>query len=290
MASIRDHAYAGAVPVPPDYVKLVELHGTAQHLLVMAGWLGATGYGSVGNPMVVPLHELVSLLSNAIVLANDGGGPTFLARGINADVLNVVWNALQDVGSGDAPDVLKYDVPYVVRGSLEKELSRRRDILAASPRRGEITLDVATMPLRPNDAAGGDVPGFMINGLAFERGSIGHDESGDLSMYSFLVYFAPDIYNQAGLRDAASTSVTALRRLGSAFARWVNERTGDPGMTATMTDGELGVSLRDYVSRLAMPPAIRGHAPPGPARLAQLTAMLMRIQSIERCEITHLQD
>eukprot|EP00966_Prymnesium_polylepis_P180033 4168752-Prymnesium_polylepis.1 len=75
----------------------------------------------------------------------------------------------------------------------------------------------------------------MVNGLMFEKGSLSlaTPSSGGLSLYSFLVYFAPDLYSQDGFRDPQSVGMQSLRRLSAAFSRWVDERTGDPNYATT---------------------------------------------------------
>jgi hypothetical protein len=52
----------------------------------------------------------------------------------------------------------------------------------------------------------------MVNGLMFEKGSLATPSGGGLSLYSFLVYFAPDLYTPR----AASTTLnrSACSRYG----------------------------------------------------------------------------
>ena len=287
MSSIRAYALPGPAPVAPGTPKMVELNGTAKALKVMAPWAGISGDGTAGDPMLAPLAEIVSIIGEGAVMDNDGGGLGVFAYGLTADQCSAIWDAVvQDVGSAEQPDALKTDVAYSL-GALDTEFNRRRDIIAASARRVEIVIDpVATVALSAHVAVG-QLPQFMVNGLMFEKNSLATPSGDGLSLYSFLVYFAPDLYSQGGFHDPQSVGVTSLRRLSATFSRWVDERTGDPNYATTMSDQELSSMLRDFVERLRLPAALRGHAPPGLTRLAQLTALLMRLRSIEHGVKTH---
>ena len=98
---------------------MVELNGTAQALKVMAPWAGIAGDGTAGEPMLTPLAEVVSIVGEAAVMDNDGGGLGVFAAGLTADQCSAIWDAVvQDVESAKQPDALNTDVAYSL-GALD---------------------------------------------------------------------------------------------------------------------------------------------------------------------------
>jgi len=127
-----------------------------------------------------------------------------------------------------------------------------------------------------------------IPGLRWRMGSIAVENSGALGAYAELLYFAPELYDVGGLHDANLVSVQALRRLGSSFARFMNDRSGDPDMLDDMSDAELGLSFRDFLLRLRAPAALRSFLAPDLGRLVQLTGLLLRLRGISQNTGVHL--
>ena len=115
MASIRAYALPGPAPVAPGTPMMVELNGKAQALKIMAPWAGIAGDRTAGDPMLAPLAEVVSIVGEAAVMDNDGGGLGVFAAGLTADQCSAIWDAVvQDVGSAEQPDALKTDVALLV--------------------------------------------------------------------------------------------------------------------------------------------------------------------------------
>ena len=290
MASIRDPvAVAGAVAPPAGTATLSELHGSAQAIRVLAPWIEVTGTGAADNPYSCSRADLSALMSCAAVLDNTVGGPAIVASRLSSAQMAALWDAVQSVGDGDSQEPLDLTLEHS-RGSLELELSWRRDLLSSSARRAEIVVDVAGLEAVDVGAQAANVPDFLRLGMTWDKGSVASNETGSIEAYSIISYFAPELYSVGGFEDAASTGLAALRRLGSSLTRWLDERTGDPNIAANMTAQELAVTFRDYGVRLLPPPALRIAVAPGNARLSQLTTWLMRLKSIEKGDLTHIQE
>ena len=284
MANVYINDYVEAGPLPLGGVKLFMLTGKAAKLKVAAGYLGAFGGDGEDplDPLLVPAASLSVLLAHGSIVHDTDCNRSPLDSRMTAAQLDNVFGALAgNVGSEEAPDMLDLDEPWPY-GALEAELGRRRDVLISKSSHAAITLDPLAFTDLDAGGAMNDIPAFMLPGLRWRMGSIAVENSGALGAYAELLYFAPELYDVGCLHDANLVSVQALRRLGSSFMRFMNDRSGDPDMLDDMSDAELGLSFRDFLLRLRAPVALRSFLAPDLGRLVQLTGLLLRLRGISQ--------
>ena len=287
-------------------IRKYAVYGEARKLRAMTamnGWADG-GNDEGGDYFLCDAADMEALVAWGMIIGPQlTNGPSWVGHGI--DVAKLSWALdvlISDLGAGAGP--LQLDPEHraaFVRGEIEREFEKRRDLIMAgsgpgmADKRAAITIENPDVLTATEDTMEGLPP--FLQGVTWSRGSLGETHGGHLSAYAYLVDLCPARRTYGGFRrrqvarpateeepavEAAPpcSSMRAIDRLGRFISDELEKGLGAEVIDA-MTDGELGIRLTNLARQLVGPPELRAWTPPGELRLSALTRALERYNWIK---------